>query len=757
MAEFNDFNNQSNDVVTGVERAKKGKGGLIAGITAGVLVVAVGGGFAAYATSDYVKNQVKLTVSSPENYYTWVNEKNSEDFAKQVSEQYRIAIDEMKSGQKSSVSLKYEVSDDARNMLIDEIGEEEQEVIDIIKNFNDISVSVNSDSKDSLVSGNASVAWNGENLATFDMAFDSSAMNMLFRIPELTEQWLDVDMTDSYYVDEESENYQKYMKDPESLITPEELETEITKYSNLWNECIADVELEKKTDVAISDITVNYTVASVTIDETKAKEISEKFINAVKEDEILKGIVVDKLAVATAEEYTSELDDALADIAENYDENSTETVTLNTYIDPTGCIRGVSFESSENDLMKFVVGKDGDEVRGEFLVSEDGEEDFKGILTAKDNGGKYSGAVDMTADDTTISIEFTDLETVDEKKGYMNGVLTFVIPPEVIDSETNAIFSVSLSSDGSSQQISAPIDIDGTNYGTIVLNISSEVGAEPSMPDKSGAFVVNEDTEAELSDYVAQDKMEEFIKNILLKIGFSDEMATEGATSIGEELYYDYSDYEDDYDYGWDDEDYDYDSDDLEDSDDLDDLDDLEFDDTDDLDDEDDDYSTAGGFDYDAEDDPYYNDMVIAQEGQAYMCIVDNNMNASYAGFEDTLAYNATLADITGNGTYTVKVTADTDGYRNALSGKKPNGIAILAVEAAGLENSDNAVMEIKNVKIDGKEYEITGTVETINNGEGTISSMICNSFADDVDIIDVSEIGEWTDIEVTFEVKGME
>ncbi len=53
-------------------------------------------------------------------------------------------------------------------------------------------------------------------------------------------------------------------------------------------------------------------------------------------------------------------------------------------------------------------------------------------------------------------------------------------------------------------------------------------------------------------------------------------------------------------------------------------------------------------------------------------------MNASYGGFEDTLAYNATLADITGNGTYTVKVTADTDGYRNALDGKKPNGIAIL-------------------------------------------------------------------------------
>lgn len=751
MAEFNDFNNQSNDVVTGVEHAKKGKGGLIAGITAGVLVVAVGGGFAAYATSDFVKNQVKLTVSSPENYYTWVNEKNTEDFAKKISEQYRTAIDEMKSGQKSSVSLKYEANDEARNFFIDEIGDGEQEVIDVIKNFNDISISVNADSKDSLASGNAFIEWNGEKLASLDMAFDSSAMDILFRIPELTEQWLDIDMADSYYIDEESENYQKYMKDPESLITPDELESEIRKYADLWNECIADVELEKKADIAIADINVNYTVATITIDETKAKEISEKFINAVKEDDILKGIVVDKLAVVTADEYVSDLDDALADIEEEYDENSTEAVTLNTYIDPTGCIRGVSFETSENDSMKFIVGKDGDEIRGEFFVSEDGEEDFKGILTAKDNGGKYSGALDMTADDETVSIEFTDLETVDEKKGYMNGVLTFVIPPEVIDSETNFIFSVSLSSDGSSQQISAPLDIEGTNYGTITLNVSSEIGAEPSMPDKSGAFVINDDTDAELSDYVAQDKMEEFIKNILLKIGFSDEMAKEGANAIGEELYYDYSadfDYDDfdtDFSYGWDD-----------------DSDEGEWGNGEDW--SSDNFNMEEYFNFQEEfqnyDDPYKNDIVIAGDGQAYLGVCDNNRSA-YTGSNEgsTIGYNATVADITGNGTYTVKVTADTDGYRNLFGDKKPYGLSQLFVEVYGLEGSENASMNIKSVKIDGKEIALTDSDNSLYDGN-YISANIYSCYADffeETNMIDADSIGEWTDIEVTFEVKGME
>ena len=250
MAEFNDLNN---DIVSGVEHAKKGKGKLVAGITAGALVVVAGGSAVAYAASDYVKNQVKLTVSSPENYYAWVNEKNTEDFVKQVSEQYRTAIDEMKSGQKSSVSLKYEASDEVRNLLIDEIGDEEQEVIDIIKNFNDISISVSGDAKNDISSGSAAIAWNGENLATFDMAFDASAMDMMFRIPELAEQWLDINAGDIYgynseYYDDDTKKAmnasEKIRKDPESVITPEELETEITKYSNLWNECIADVELE---------------------------------------------------------------------------------------------------------------------------------------------------------------------------------------------------------------------------------------------------------------------------------------------------------------------------------------------------------------------------------------------------------------------------------------------------------------------------------------------------------------------------------
>lgn len=743
MANFNKFNG---DVVSGVEHAKKGKGGLIAGITAGAVAVVAGGGIIAYNTSDYVKNQVKLAVSSPENYYTWVNTKNSEDFAKQISDEYRTSLDEMKNGQKGSVSLKYELSDSVKDMLSE--GSDES-VIEIIKNVNDISIGSVFDSNGTVTSGNVFAEMNGERLATFDTAVDSANMEVFFRISELTEQWLNVSTESTYGMsdNEVMDAYEKFAQDPESLITPDELETEINKYANLWNECIADVKLEKKADVAISDINVNYTVTSVEIDEAKANEIAVKFVTAVKEDDILKGIVVDKLNAVTADEYNSELDDILSDIENDTDSSSTDTVTLSTYIDPTGCIRGVSFETSDNDSAKFIVGKDGDEIRGEFTVSENAGNIFSGILTATENDKKYTGSFDMSADDETISVEFADLETVDEKKGYINGVLTFVLPA---DTEIPPV-SVNLSSDGSSQKISADLDINGTDYGKITLDISSESGAEPSLPDKSSAFVIDENTDAEFSDYVEQAKMEEFITNILTKIGFTSEDVAKFTKSLSEELYYDYSA---DFDYSDFDTDFSYDG--------NDELTDLDIDDsepvgewqTDDNDDEIDDSAN----DYT---DPYEADIVTPKDSQAYLVVMDDNFTAMYMGmgFGDTLSYNATLADITGNGTYTVKVTSDTDGYRNITQNIKPSGLMILGVEIDGLTGIENAAIEVKSVKIDGNEMTVTGTSysEIVDNSIMGIIYSEADTEEDGYRIIDGDSVGEWTDIEVTFEVKGME
>lgn len=222
--------------------------------------------------------------------------------------------------------------------------------------------------------------------------------------------------------------------------------------------------------------------------------------------------------------------------------------------------------------------------------------------------------------------------------------------------------------------------------------------------------------------------MEEFLTNLLTKIGFNAEDAAEAAKEIADEMYYSY-DYDDDYD--WDTDEY-IDTD-------------LNIDD--DIDDE----------QYWQENDPYADDIVIAGNNQAYLVVIDSNFTSTYMNSStDTLGYNATVADIKGNGTYTVKVTADTDGYKNIMQDIKPEGLMMLGIEADGMENIDNAVMEIKSIKVDGKEMSITG--ETYSETMDT--SLIAIAYSDGEDdycMFDGSSIGEWTDIEVTFEVKGME
>ncbi|MDE5992978.1 MAG: hypothetical protein K2G87_08015, partial [Oscillospiraceae bacterium] len=254
MADINEFNNEMSDVVSGVEPVKKRTGAVVGGIAAGVVAVAVGGGIAAYSLSDFVKNQVKLRISKPENYYAWVTEKNSSELASQIAEIYREAIEERKNGQHAQLSLKYEASDELRDMLLEEIGDDNSNA-ELIKNFKDLKLGVDAMSKDMAMSGNVYAELNGENLLNVELAADTQALEMFFRLPGLSDQWM---MTSEAF---DEEDIAEAAADPESIITPDELEQLIVKYVDLYNSLITDIEIEKKEEIAIGDISVNYTVA----------------------------------------------------------------------------------------------------------------------------------------------------------------------------------------------------------------------------------------------------------------------------------------------------------------------------------------------------------------------------------------------------------------------------------------------------------------------------------------------------------------
>lgn len=784
--ENNDFSSETvSDVVSGVEKAPKKKTGVIVGgVCAGVVAVAAIGGVAAYNLSDVVKNKIKLATMKPAEYYSWVTETNAEKSAESAAESYKKYIDAISDGQSSGISVKYEASDDVKKLITDEMlgddasGDEAQELKDIIENFNSVKAGIDISSKDGNASGTLFADYNDEKLISADIAVDSEALNLFARIPELNEKWLGISLSEAMEEaagDEETEKVKAIITDfsenPEDYLTADELEKLMNKYTAVWCDQIKDVELEKKEKVDIADITVEYTVIKAEINEEKAYDIASAYIDTVSKDELVKEIVTERLELCTADEFDEALKDAaesLEDSKDDIDSDSDETVTLTTYVDATGTIRGMDITvpasetddeetTSSDEGFSFIIGLDGDKLCGEMKFSADGEE-FTGELNAEKKGKKYTGDIELKAEEGTISIEFADFEIVDEEKGYVNCDLSIIIP----DMDPIAL---SLSSDGKSQDIAFDLAIEGTNYGTFTLNMSTDKADDINVPAADDAFMIDpEASDINIEDYVTEDDITAFASELLQKIGFSKDttdMLMEYAVGSMNSGYDDY-----DYDYDYDDDDYNFDDDDF----------DVDYDDNDydDYNYEDDDLDFSDN--QTNEDNPDASNAVSAENGFAYLSALDLDWEAEYWGDAgDSLSYNAGVAEIKGDGTYTVSVTADTDGYRYATTGNAgdksvmPNGLDYLSVCINDADDKfANAIIKIDSVKIDGKEVAVTGenlTSTEYSYIEGFVytdwyepESPRCESgdtSKASTSVIDGASIAEWTTIEVTFTVKG--
>ena len=613
----NNYENQSLNEefsVSGVEpvtkKSKGKKAAVIGGISAAVLV---GGSAAAYGLSDTVKNQVKLRVSSPEKYYAWVTEKNSKTIGETVSEAYKKGLDKYEKGQTVDFKVTFEPTDETKSLLKNELfgdymdteNEELKSFMDIIDNNDNFSVSANCASKKGNIDADVSFGLNGERVAGADIVGDGDAADYFFRIPELKDQWIGIeygkmleDIVEEAGLDENPASaYKEILKDPESFLSPEDVETEVNKYAAVWSNFASDVEIEKNEEVDICDITVNYTVATVELTEKDAAKLEVEFLKELRDDKVVKDILTDKLDVVDKDEFESSIDDEIEDIKEDlkgdYYDDEEVVISIDTYIDGTGTIRGLKFYNDEG-AFNAVMGKDGDSIRGEFSFTEDGEEQFSVKLTAEENHKKYTGDIELTYSDVsynyvdddyqkevtpvTVSVLFEDVEIVDEEKGYFNGDFTVNIPD-------TAPFVISCSADKDGQSVSSDIVIDGTNYGKLTFDYSVDYKADIEVPDKGGAFMIDPENSDDLrfEDYASQDEFSSFMKDILTKAGIDSKYADKYAGSITEAVY-DELDYgsidldDDDFDFDddFDDDDFDFDDEDL-DVDDEDDYDDFEF------------------------------------------------------------------------------------------------------------------------------------------------------------------------------------
>lgn len=183
-----------------------------------------------------------------------------------------------------------------------------------------------------------------------------------------------------------------------------------------------------------------------------------------------------------------------------------------------------------------------------------------------------------------------------------------------------------------------------------------------------------------------------------------------------------------------------------------------------------------------------------AKPGQAYLAIVDGQWWIQYWGSSTKdgymLAYDAGIADITGDGTYTVSVNADTNGFRYDTTGDiageyTPGGLNFLAVMIPEGETMyPGAVLTVESIKVDGNEVPMKSKnytssddgVETRTNlynayinapsedartAEGALydeagkALPICSNYSPVV--VDPADFASWTKVEVTFTITGVD
>ena len=570
MSEMNGYT-PNGDFVSGVETVtKRKKAPIIAGVTAGVVALGAGGGAIAYNTSDFVKNQVKLATLSPAEYYTWVHEDTSKEIAKKTSETYKQLADSLAGKSKKNMAadytLTYKVSDDAKEMLIDEMGidssmEDADVIIDVINNVKTIAIGASSSSDGNNALANVFLNWNDEKLVSFETVSCMDPMQMFYRIPELNEQFIGMDLSEALETEMDSEEMEIYntiiekSKNLESLVSAEELEEMMTKYTDIWFKSVEEVELEKKEEVEIGDIKTEYTTLTVEIDGGFLYDVCSNYVKEVSKDKTIKKIVCDRLELVDEDEYEETMDTAVESIKESKDSFKEMDIKgeMITYVDAKGTVRGYKIDMESNGTEvngEFIIGKEKDKVCGIASLTVDEEEIFNATLDATvDKNDAYTGEIEVVVEDdedNTVAVEFDKFKVENKEKCYLSGDVTLVVPD--IDPIT-----VKLSSDGKSQKIGYDINFDGTDFGTIELEYSVNDAKKLDIPDTDDAFMIDVNDTPDLSEYITEEKLSEFVVDVLKKIGLSEEycdlIADELAGSLNDLGSYD--DYEYDDDYNW--------------------------------------------------------------------------------------------------------------------------------------------------------------------------------------------------------------
>lgn len=535
------------EVISGVETAVKKKKPIVLIIVI-ILAVLAAGSAAAYNFVPSVKNAVKMQLNDPEDYYLWVEEENMSDTIDAVSEAYG----KMFKSQGMEMELKADLEKDAFNSLLSEMTDPSGTGLPFTVPGN-VSIKLSSGHDKNSASAVMTVSADDKTLATLDMLENFEDGAYYYKVPELSDGVIKMNLSDimaeamqSEQITAENpmygmmESLEAIMKNPNSLeeyLSEKELNELLTKYSKIVFENLSNVDLKKGEKCEAGGLKTEYNALYADIDTGVAQAIAKDVLKEAKNDKtIIK--LVEKFEITTEDEYKKAVDELLGQLGDiGSIEGGKTFATLITYVDSKGVIQGRTLDIAEleGEEIGYLNVKDGKDISCEINFVADGE-GISAVVNAAENGDKYSGDItvkviseDIVEDDasnptvtneTAFTVNFKDFETVNEDKGLYKGEFTIDLSAFDLGG-----FTLKLDSDGKQQSASTDITVNDTKYATITLSMKESDNTSFSSIDPASATIYNFTSDgAELQKYIESAKLEDFVKNIGSAFGMSDDV-----------------------------------------------------------------------------------------------------------------------------------------------------------------------------------------------------------------------------------------
>ena len=467
---FNGTNSEVQADVVSASGKKAGKGAAAAAVAA----VIVGGAGISYAAVPAVRNSVKMAVMKPDKYVASVYE----DLADKVDS----AVNSSSLSENNSTDITYDITFDDKVM-------------------NELRTQLGSDMFSNLVLNMTMVSDGEREKCDFSLEADGRHVLSSDTVIDKETAYLNIHGLSDRYISVKQEN--KYTDMAASYMNTEKISDTVTKYDNMIPEFIGSgtSTLEKGVEGDAEGVHYKYNVVTTVLTPENIDAFTEDLAGKIEADE----------NIDSSSEEISRIVEGL----KAYDPAEGKGVTVASYIDPNGMLRGIdiSIDGDEKDEPAFsaIAAKQNDH-----YVMKGSYEGVCLIFDGNENNGVHNGTVTVSEEsaDETLAIKYSDARVV--KNSFVTGKFSCDLS-DLTSNEIGQLELVFEEEDGC-QKVSTNI----ADFGSIIMTTKTSKNDNVKIDVPSDSIDVEN-----MSEYFEGTDLKKFITDVLEALGVDKDTAAQ--------------------------------------------------------------------------------------------------------------------------------------------------------------------------------------------------------------------------------------